>query len=153
MNDDAPTPEALLKGVYKLTRLSKEGAKVYVNQEPTPIHRAYNREKLSYRQFQAAKSFEARYLAYWSRGSGRNILDTSVRGRGSSEESQQEIALRAKERLQELEECLGMTKTILRLLVDICVDEEPIGDCRPNRKRYAKLVEGLDCIANQLKLR
>ena len=153
MNDDVPTPEALQKGIYKLTRLKKGDAKVYVNQEPTPIYRAYNREKLSYRQFEASKIFEARYLAYWQRGSGRNILDTSVRGRGSSEESQQEMALRAKERLEELEQCTGMTKVMLKLLIDICVGHEPIGDCRPNRKRYSKLVEGLDCVANQLRLR
>jgi len=151
--NEGPTPEALARGVYALKRISKKGPKVYVNQEPTPIHRAYNRDKLNQRQFEAAKAFEIRYIAYWSRSSGRNILDTTVRGRGSTDESQQERSLRAKERLNELETCLGMTKKHLSLLVDICVDYEPIGDCRPNRRRYVNLLEGLDCIANQLKLR
>tara|TARA_B100000700_G_C15057266_1_gene863573 strand:+ start:813 stop:1274 length:462 start_codon:yes stop_codon:yes gene_type:complete len=153
MNDDAPTPETLSKGVYKLVRLHKKSSRVWVNQEPTPILRAFNRDKLTFRQFEAAKIFEARYTAYWARSSGRNILDQTPRGKSADDDSLQERALKAKERLIEIETCSGMTKSYLKVLVSVCVDYEKIGDCRPTRKRYSYLCSGLDCVANYLKIR
>ena len=40
---------------YEQRRVNKGDSKVYVNQESTPYHRAYHREKLTPAQFEACK--------------------------------------------------------------------------------------------------
>lgn len=148
-----PTPEALRHGEYELARVEKDGAKVWINKGITPLDRAYNRKKLSYRQYEAGKTYERRYVAYWERSSGRNILDVTPRGRSASDDSLQERALKNKERLQEVESCFGLNAYHRTTLVSICVDHIAIGDCRPERKRYSTLIEALDFIADFLKIR
>ena len=135
---------------FEKKRVNKGEAKVYVNQETTPFHRAYHREKLTPQQFEAAKEIEKRYLAYWQRTSQRNILDTSPRGSSVDSESQQEYALRAKEKIIEVEDV--MTRTQRNIVYSVCVNYEPIGKCELRRKRYRYLVEGLDAVAKMLRL-
>ena len=147
---EKPNSFVLQHGWYEQRRVTKGEAKVYVNQESTPYHRAYHREKLTPAQFEACKVFEKRYLAYWQRSGQRNILDTSVRGSSMDVESQQEASLRAKERLEEVLEC--MTKGQCEVVFSVAVEHEAIGECDVKRKRYRYLVEGLDEIALKLRL-
>ena len=151
--NETPTKEALKQGEYEFMRVEKNGAKVWVNRGITPIDRAYNRKKLTYRQYEAGKTYERRYTAYWERSSGRNILDVTPRGRSASDESLQERALKNKENLEEIEHCYGLNALHRATLVSICVDHAAIGDCRPERKRYSTLIEALDLIADYLKIR
>jgi len=133
---------------YKHKRVSKGGSKVWVDVEGTPFHKAYNRGKLTDAQFEAAKAFEKRYLAVWFRKSAKNLLDPTPTG--SSGLTNQEAAIRAKERLEEVEE--AMTYTQLNVVISVCVDHKPIGQCEIKRRRYRYLVEGLDEIALVLRL-
>ena len=77
-------------------------------------------------------------------------MDTSVRGSGMDAESQQEVSLRAKERLEEVLEC--MTQGQCEVVFSVAVEHEAIGECDVKRKRYRYLVEGLDEIALKLRL-
>jgi len=147
---EKPNRFVLQHSWYEQRRVNKGDSKVYVNQESTPYHRAYHREKLTPSQFEACKVFEKRYLAYWQRSSQRNILDTTVRGSSMDAESQQEASLRAKERLEELLDC--MTWEQCNVVFSVTVEHEAIGECDVKRKRYRYLVEGLDEIANKLRL-
>jgi len=147
---EKPNSFVLQHSWYEQRRVTKGESKVYVNQESTPYHRAYHREKLTPAQFEACKVFEKRYLAYWQRSGQRNILDTSVRGSGMDAESQQEVSLRAKERLEEVLEC--MTQAQCEVVFSVAVEHEAIGECDVKRKRYRYLVEGLDEIALKLRL-
>ncbi len=147
---EKPNSFVLQHSWYEQRRVTKGEPKVYVNQESTPYHRAYHREKLSPAQFEACKVFEKRYLAYWQRSGQRNILDTSVRGSSMDVESQQEASLRAKERLEEVLEC--MTQGQCEVVFSVAVEHEAIGECDVKRKRYRYLVEGLDEIALKLRL-
>jgi hypothetical protein len=147
---EKPNSFVLQHSWYEQRRVKKGDSKVYVNQESTPYHRAYHRDKLTPAQFEACKVFEKRYLAYWQRSGQRNILDTTVRGSGMDSESQQEASLRAKERLEEVLEC--MTKGQCEVVFSVAVEHEAIGECDLKRKRYRFLVEGLDEIANKLRL-
>ena len=147
---EKPNSFVLQHSWYEQRRVTKGEAKVYVNQESTPYHRAYHREKITPSQFEACKVVEKRYLAYWLRNSQRNILDTSVRGSGMDAESQQEVSLRAKERLEEVLEC--MTKVQCEVVFSVCVEHEKLGECDLRRKRYRYFVEGLDAIAFKLRL-
>ena len=147
---EKPNSFVLQHSWYEQRRVTKGEPKVYVNQESTPYHRAYHREKLTPAQFEACKVFEKRYLGYWQRSGQRNILDTSVRGSSMDVESQQEASLRAKEKLEEVLEC--MTKAQCEVVFSVAVEHEAIGECDLKRKRYRYLVEGLDEIANKLRL-
>ena len=147
---EKPSKFQLQHSWYEPKRVNKGEAKVYVNQESTPYHRAYHREKITPSQFEACKVVEKRYLAYWLRNSQRNILDTSVRGSSMDVESQQEASLRAKEKLQEITDV--MTQSQREVVFSVCVEHEKLGECDLRRKRYRYFVEGLDAIAFKLRL-
>ena len=149
---EVPTPEAFRKSDFDLVQIGKRGAKVFVNRGTTPFEKAYFRGKITNRQFEASKVYELRYNAYWGRSSQRNTLDITPRGK-SVISSESEINLRRKEALEKVETCRGMAKQHLKVLVSICVYHEPIGDCRPERKRYRLFCEGTDFIADFLGFR
>ncbi len=147
---EKPNRFILQHGEYEQRRIKKGESKVFVNLASTPFHRAYARGTLSTAQFESAKEYEKRYLAYWHRGEQRNILDNSVRGSAIDAESQQEAALRAKERLEEVEG--AMVESEREIVLSVVVNHEAIGENSLRRKRFRLLVSGLDNIAKVLRL-
>jgi hypothetical protein len=151
---EVPTPEAFSKSDFDLVQIGKRGAKVFVNRGTTPFDKAFFREKITNRQYEAAKAYETRYTGYWAGSKQRNILDITPRGKSVSVgENEAEYALRRKEALEKLETCKGMREVHLKVLTEICVYHEPMGDCRPERRRYRLFCEGTDFIADFLGFR
>lgn len=142
-----PTPERIAKGSYRVGETSRAGICFAVDEDATPVRAAYRRGKLTKRQVDAAEAYEEHHTFVWGRGGSRDCLDTSPRGGTShGSDSQQMRCASANRRLTAL--MTRMDAKVARVLFDVCVRQEAIGDCRPTYKRYQHLVLGLDICAD-----
>ena len=147
-----PSDFQIKQGLYQKIRVSKKGQKVFVNRNNCPADRALYHEKITYKQWLASNLFEKRYLSYWHRKSPKNILDRTVSAKSLSNDTLQEIAIKNKERLEEIENITGLTKQHYKTLVNISVDHQNLGDMRLKYKRFRLFVEALDLIINHFKM-
>lgn len=146
-----PTPERIAKGSYRVGETSRAGIRFVMDEDATPIRAAHRRGKLTRRQVDAAEAYEEHHTSVWGRGGSRDCLDTSPRGGASHEsDSQQMRWASANRRLNAL--MALMDAKVAKVLFDVCVNQEAIGDCRPTYKRYQHLVLGLDICADFYKI-
>lgn len=139
-----PTLEAQQHGEYE-----KSDTGVTVNKAASPLRRAHSRRDeagrriLSIEQVEAGEWMEALYAALNGSAGPRSCLDWSVPGR-SETETESERIVRIWQEYKHVRRLMGTR--VATVVFSVAVLHEPIGDCRPEYRRFRMLVEGLDVL-------
>lgn len=126
-----PTRERAKRGKYVVS-----DGRVYQDEAATPLRWALKRGKLTLAQVEAGEHVEAVWRAL-NGSTGRSCLDIDPRGGG---EMSAERAARLKARLNQFQSVTGEAWPVVW---QVSVMHEPIGDCRPSRRRFRHLFDGL----------
>jgi hypothetical protein len=151
-----PTLEQVRKGGYCVTAwkengVGRETGKVVRNTASTPIMRAHSRGVITDRMKDAADRYYWLILATRVTGGRRDSLDMTPRG-GHEALTDERLAWLAD---RESERCLlaeMVPHDALRVVHSVVVDEDAIGACLPDRRRYQLLCAGLSALADLWKM-